>query len=83
MDKHKANHVVTDVTNDIIHGVKVTSYNSVGDEVDSTYIEGSKLHEYVYSCKTGKFIKSSKYYEGKKKKFMTSFSSMSRDGGFK
>jgi hypothetical protein len=70
MDKHKANHVVTDVTNDIIHEVKVTSYNSVGDEVDSTYIKGSKLQDYVYNCKTRKFIKSSEYYEGKKKKFM-------------
>ena len=69
MNKHKANHVVTSDTNNIIHGVKVTSYNSVGDEVDSTYIEGSKLHDYVYSCKTRKFT-SIASIENKHKKFV-------------
>ena len=56
MDKHKANHVVTDVTNDIIHGVRVTTYNKLGDESSSTYIPGDKLHEYVYNSKTKKFV---------------------------
>ena len=69
MDKYKANHVVTSNTNNIIHGVKVTSYNSVGDEVDSTYIEGSKLYDYVYSCKTRKFT-SIASIENKHKKFV-------------
>ena len=68
MKKHKVNHVVTSNTNDVIHGVKVTSYNSVGDEVNSIYIEGSKLHEYVYSCKTRKFT-SIASIENKHKKF--------------
>ena len=70
MNKHKANHVVTDVTNDVIHGVKITTYNKSGAESGSTYVTGDKLHDYVYHCKTKKFIKSSEYYEGKKKKFM-------------
>ena len=69
MDKHKVNRLVTSDTNNIIHGVKVTSYNSVGDEVDSTYIEGSKLHDYVYSCKTRKFT-SIASIENKHKKFV-------------
>ena len=69
MDKHKVNRLVTSDTNNIIHGVKVTSYNSVGDEVDSTYIEGSKLHDYVYSCKTRKFTSISSI-ENKHKQFV-------------
>ena len=68
MNKHKANHVVTSNTNDVIHGVKVTSYNSVGDEVDSTYIEGSKLHDYVYSCKTREFTSIASIKNDKQKK---------------
>lgn len=56
-------------TSDIIHGVKITSYNSVGDEISSSYIEGQKLHEYVYNCKTKKFVSLSSY-EKKRKKFV-------------
>lgn len=43
-------------TNNKIHGVKVISYNQLGDVTNSTYITGDKLHEYMYSCKTRKFI---------------------------
>ena len=43
-------------TNNKIHGVKVISYNKLGDVTNSTYITGDKLHEYMYSCKTRKFI---------------------------
>jgi len=68
MKKHKVNHVVTSNTNDVIHGVKVTSYNSVGDEVNSTYIEGNKLHDYVYSCKTREFISIDAIKNDKKEK---------------
>ena len=68
MNKHKANHVVTSNTNNIIHGVKVTSYNSVGDEVNSIYIEGRKLQDYVYSCKTRKFTSIASIKNDKQKK---------------
>ncbi len=73
MDTHKDNHVVTNNTNDIIHGVRITTYDKLGDESSSTYIAGDKLHEYVYHCRTKKFTKLSKYHDGKKKKFMTKF----------
>ena len=43
-------------TNNKIHGVKVISYNKLGDVTNSTYITGDKLHEYMYNCKTQKFI---------------------------
>ena len=55
MDTHKDNHVVTNNTNDIIHGVRITTYDKLGDESSSTYIAGDKLHEYVYNSKTKKF----------------------------
>jgi len=56
MNKYKANHVDISNLNDVIHGVKVTTYNQAGDESSSTYITGEKLHEYVYNCRTKKFV---------------------------
>ena len=55
---HKTTHGVQNPrTNEsTIHGVKVTSYDRLGDVTNSTYITGDKLHEYMYSCKTRKFI---------------------------
>ena len=54
---YKATHGVQNHrTNDKIHGVKVISYNKLGDVTNSTYITGDKLHEYMYSCKTKEFI---------------------------
>ena len=44
-------------TNDKIYGVKVTSYDRLGNSTHSTYITSDKLHEFMYSCKTRKFIK--------------------------
>ena len=43
-------------TNDKIYGVKVTSYDRLGDITNSVYIAGDTLHEYMYSCKTREFI---------------------------
>jgi hypothetical protein len=41
-------------TNNIIHGVKVITYDQDGTS-NTTYINGDKLHEYVYNSKTKKF----------------------------
>ena len=43
-------------TNNKIHGVKVTSYNKQGETTDKIWIDGVKLHESMYNCKTRKFI---------------------------
>ena len=71
-----------DRSNDKIHGVTITTYEKSG-KVATTHIEGNKLYEYKYISSTKTFIKIADYFEGKKKKFMTSFSFMLRDGGFK
>ena len=54
---YKATHGVQDNrTNDKIHGVKVTSYNKQGEVTDNIWIDGVKLHESMYNCKTKEFI---------------------------
>jgi hypothetical protein len=55
---HKTTHGVQNPrTNEsTIHGVKVISYDKLGDITHSTFITGDKLHEFMYSCKTRKFI---------------------------
>ena len=45
MNKHKANHVVTDVTNNIIHGVKQYSYSSFSVGYSFNFKSGRKISD--------------------------------------
>jgi len=48
--------VIQSDTNNIIHGVKVTTYSKQGEETSSTWIDGVKLHQHKYDSRKKKYV---------------------------